>query len=87
MVGTALVNNLKNIRDGKNGTRPEIIIDEITKMFPTQRKIELFARKNFAGWDNWGLEIPEKKVEIFSQSETEPSEPINEEMQQLNFHF
>ena len=29
MVGTALVNNLKNIRDGKNGTRPEIIIDEI----------------------------------------------------------
>lgn len=29
MVGTALVNNLKNIRDGKNKTRPAIIIDEI----------------------------------------------------------
>lgn len=29
MVGTALVNNLKNIRDGKNKTRPNIIIDEI----------------------------------------------------------
>ena len=29
MVGTALVNNLKNIRDGKNGTRPGIVIDEI----------------------------------------------------------
>lgn len=27
MVGTALVNNLKNIRDGKNKTRPEIKID------------------------------------------------------------
>lgn len=29
MVGTALVNNLKNIRDGKNQTRPAIKIDEI----------------------------------------------------------
>ena len=29
MVGTALVNNLKNIRDNKNRTRPELHIDEI----------------------------------------------------------
>ncbi|WP_034442367.1 polysaccharide biosynthesis C-terminal domain-containing protein [Butyrivibrio sp. AE2032] len=29
MVGTALVNNLKNIKDGKNKTRPSITIDEI----------------------------------------------------------
>lgn len=29
MVGTALVNNLKNIRDNKNRTRPNILIDEI----------------------------------------------------------
>ncbi len=29
MVGTALCNNLKNIRDGKNKTRPDIRIDEI----------------------------------------------------------
>ena len=29
MVGTALVNNLKNIKDGKNKTRPNITIDEI----------------------------------------------------------
>ena len=29
MVGTALINNLKNIRDGKNRTRPNITIDEI----------------------------------------------------------
>ena len=29
MVGTALVNNLKNIRDGKNRTRPDISIEEI----------------------------------------------------------
>ena len=29
MVGTALVNNLKNIRDGKNRTRPNISVEEI----------------------------------------------------------
>ena len=29
MVGTALCNNLKNIRDGKNRTRPNIKIDQI----------------------------------------------------------
>ena len=29
MVGTALVNNLKNIRDEKNNTRPDINIEEI----------------------------------------------------------
>ena len=29
MVGTSLVNNLKNIKDGKNKTRPNIHIDEI----------------------------------------------------------
>ena len=29
MVGTALVHNLKNIRDGKNRTRPNIKIDNI----------------------------------------------------------
>ena len=29
MVGTALVNNLKNIRDGKNRTRPELLVEEI----------------------------------------------------------
>ena len=29
MVGTALCDNLKNIRDGKNKTRSEIAIEEI----------------------------------------------------------
>ena len=29
MVGTALINNLKNIRDGKNKTRPKLHIEEI----------------------------------------------------------
>ena len=34
MVGTALVNNLKNIRDGKNRTRPNIHIDTLFSTLP-----------------------------------------------------
>ena len=32
MVGTALCNNLKNIRDGKNKTRPALNIEEILRV-------------------------------------------------------
>ena len=49
---------------GKHSEKPQKIISNITKMFPDQRKIELFARMNYTGWDNWGLEIPDNKVAI-----------------------
>ena len=41
MVGTALVNNLKNIRDGKNQTRPAIKVDEIYEYDIDSTKEEL----------------------------------------------
>ena len=67
--GATNIRQLVSVHRGKHSEKPEIVIDGITKMFPTQRKIELFARKNFVGWDNWGLEIPERKIEILSQEE------------------
>ena len=51
---------------GKHSEKPLEVIVGITKMFPQQEKIELFARNNFVGWDNWGLEIPDSKVEILT---------------------
>ena len=33
-------------------------------MFPTQNKIELFARNSYIDWDNWGLEIPNSDIII-----------------------
>ena len=68
--GARNVRQLVSVHRGKHSEKPEIVIDSITKMFPTQKKIELFARKNYVGWDNWGLEIPNHKVEILSQGET-----------------
>lgn len=45
-------------------------------MFPKQNKIELFARRNYFGWDNWGLEIPDEKVEILSQADIEAEQNL-----------
>ena len=41
MVGTALCNNLKNIRDGKNRTCPNLVIDEIYEYDIDSTKEEL----------------------------------------------
>ncbi len=46
MVGTALCNNLKNIRDGKNKTRPNIKIKEIYEYDrSTEDKLDEFCQK------------------------------------------
>lgn len=72
--GARNVRQLISSHRGEHSEKPEFVIDGITKMFPTQKKIELFARKNYIGWDNWGLEIPNRKVEILSQKEVEIKE-------------
>ena len=57
------------IHRGKHSVKPVEVIEGITKMFPDQDKIELFARNNYVGWDNWGLEIPDEKIEIKTAGE------------------
>lgn len=59
---------------GKHSEKPLKVIEGITKMFPNQSKIELFARNNYLGWDNWGLEIPDNKIDILTQGEIESGE-------------
>lgn len=62
--GARNIRQLISVPRGKHSEKPELVISGITKMFPQQNKIELFARKNYNGWDNWGLEIPDNKIEI-----------------------
>ena len=46
MVGTALVNNLRNIKDGKNKTRPNIHIEEIYEYdLGDEDKLDLYTSK------------------------------------------
>lgn len=46
--------------------KPDEIRHKIVNMFPTQEKIELFARGRFEGWDEWGLDVLESMAEEFS---------------------
>ena len=62
--GARNIRQMVQIKRGAHSVKPAEIIDGITKMFPEQEKIELFARNNYVGWDNWGLEIPDSKIEI-----------------------
>ena len=67
--GARNVRQLMSIHRGAHSEKPIEVIDGITKMFPQQKKIELFARKNYLGWDNWGLEIPNSKIKIITKNE------------------
>ena len=68
MVGTSLVNNLKNIRDGKNKTRPAIQIDEIYEydMDSTHEQLEEYCSKCDFVFNLAGVNRP-KNPEEFMQ--------------------
>ena len=42
---------------GRHSEKPSEVRERIELMFPTQNKIELFARKRVENWDCWGNEV------------------------------
>lgn len=64
--GSRNIRQMIQVHRGGHSVKPTKVIDGISKMFPEQSKIELFARNNYFGWDNWGLEIPDNKIEIIT---------------------
>lgn len=66
MVGTALVNNLKNIRDGKNRTRPGIHIDEIYEydMDSTADELDAYCRDADFVFNLAGVNRPEDPADF-----------------------
>lgn len=82
--GARNVRQLISVHRGEHSEKPQSVIEGITRMFPTQQKIELFARNSYIGWDNWGLEIPEKKIEILSQGDIEKTNNNSDSVQQLD---
>jgi len=42
---------------GKHSAKPTEIRKRIETMFPTQTKLEMFARQSAEGWDAWGNEV------------------------------
>lgn len=68
MVGTALVNNLKNIRDNKNRTRPKIKIDEIYEydLVSTAEELEEYCKKADFVFNLAGVNRPQNNDEFMS---------------------
>ena len=66
MVGLALCANLKNIRDGKNRTRPNIVIDEIFEydIDSTQAQLEEYCEKSDFVFNLAGINRPQNNEEF-----------------------
>ncbi len=60
--GARNIQQLVHVERGAHSVKPDIIRENIEKMFPTQKKIELFARQKSEGWDVWGLDVREEKA-------------------------
>ena len=76
--GARNIRQLVRVPRSKHSQKPDLVIEGITKMFPEQKKIELFARKNYNGWDNWGLEIPNSKIDILANGESKLKEETDQ---------
>ena len=55
--GARNIRQLVQVKRTRHSEKPDVVRERIEKMFPLQSKIELFARKQYQGWDAWGLEI------------------------------
>lgn len=71
--GARNIRQMVAVHRGAHSVKPMEVIEGITKMFPKQEKIELFARNSYAGWDNWGLEILLQKTEVITESTEDDS--------------
>ena len=57
--GARNIRQLVNHPRMKHSKKPDEVRKRIEEMFPTQKKIELFARQKTEGWDVWGNEVDE----------------------------
>lgn len=59
--GKRNIRQFLSCKRGRHSEKPKEIRHRITEMFPSQAKIELFARPNWTdydrGWDYWGNEV------------------------------
>ena len=61
--GARNIKQLVNSPRTSHSAKPTEVARRIEQMFPTQRKIELFARIEREGWESWGLETSHKSEE------------------------
>ena len=62
--GARNVRQLVHHKRGPHSVKPEAVRDGITEMFPSQEKIELFARQSADGWHSWGLDMVKEFTDV-----------------------
>lgn len=79
MVGTALVNNLKNIRDNKNRTHPNLKIDEICcyDLDSTQEELDTYCQKADFVFNLAGVNRPENPEDFMKGNFSFASDLLN----------
>lgn len=79
MVGTALVNNLKNLRDRKNQTRPNLVVDEIFEydMDSTRDELDRFCQNADFVFHLAGANRPENSEKFMEENYVFSSELLN----------
>jgi N6-adenosine-specific RNA methylase IME4 len=55
--GARNIQQLLRAPRGEHSAKPVEVAQAIERMFPTQRRIELFARRPMEGWETWGLDL------------------------------
>lgn len=55
--GARNIKQLVEVPRGQHSEKPIDVMLNIEKMFPTQDRIELFARGRYEGWTAWGLDL------------------------------
>ena len=55
--GARNIKQFLSLPRGKHSQKPILVRDRIEQMFPTQNKLEMFARETAPGWDVWGNEF------------------------------
>lgn len=55
--GARNVRQFLSVMRGRHSAKPTEIRKRIEAMFPTQTKLEMFARQSAEGWDVWGNEV------------------------------
>ncbi len=48
-----------------HSAKPDEVREAIEKMFPSQDKVELFARRKCSNWTVWGLDVPNENPDDF----------------------
>lgn len=70
MIQHKMANNIRQVHEAlrrEHSRKPDIIRDEIARMFPNGKRIELFARTAMPGWDAWGNEVEKFSGEKLSK--------------------